>query len=284
MSFKREGDDGSQLNVLKKRRVADLLASFIPEDEAILLKNGRYACSVCFHRPVFDTLDMLTVHRSGKKHVASLQKHYGKKRELENQIQKRRHEYFVRAEETKQKPDTGPAPLLAQTRKITHHALLKAAPYTSCSGRNRTEAKSQDEERSEPLVIPLVTCEPGHSNQLERKPWKPAERDTQEKSAVRETTSSPAAEGRTCTHPLPVGTVGPSGSQGQHSHKTKRKKQQRAAQPAAEAGDAERARVMERYLQLRSSGWIQDGTGRWVKDEGVEFDSDEEEPPLLQVP
>ncbi|XP_078525433.1 sodium channel modifier 1 isoform X2 [Lissotriton helveticus] len=270
MSFKREGDDGSQLNVLKKRRVADLLASFIPEDEAILLKNGKYACTVCFHRPVFDTLDMLTVHRNGKKHVASLQKHYGKKRELANEIQKRRHEDFVRAEETGQKPDTGPAPLLAQTRKITHHALLKAAPYTSCSGRNRTEAKNQDEEQPEPLVIPLVTWEPGHSSQLERKPWEPAERDTQEKSAVKETTSSPAAEGRT-------------GSKRPHCHKTKRKKQEKAAQPAAEAGDVERARVMAHYLQLRSSGWVQDGTGRWVKDEGVEFDSDEEEPPPLEA-
>ncbi|XP_069074586.1 sodium channel modifier 1 isoform X1 [Pleurodeles waltl] len=282
MSFKREGDDGSQLNVLKKRRVADLLASFIPEDEAILLKNGSYACTVCFYRPVFDTLDMLTVHRRGKKHVACLQKHYGKKRELKNQIQKRQHEDFVRAEETGQKLETGPAPLLAQTRKITHHALLKAAPYNSCSGRNRTESRSQGEETPEPLVTPWVTCEPGHSSQLERKPWEPAKRYTQEKSDVRETTSSPAAEERTCTHPLLVGTVGPSGSLGQRPHKTKRKNQQRAAQ--TDAGDAEKTRAMEHYLQLRSSGWIPDGTGKWIKDEGVEFDSDEEEPPLLQVP
>ncbi|MEE6491530.1 hypothetical protein FKM82_016251 [Ascaphus truei] len=43
MSFKRDGDDSCQLNVLKKRRVADLLASYIPEDEALLLKNGRCA-------------------------------------------------------------------------------------------------------------------------------------------------------------------------------------------------------------------------------------------------
>uniref|UniRef100_A0A8C5P5I4 Uncharacterized protein n=1 Tax=Jaculus jaculus TaxID=51337 RepID=A0A8C5P5I4_JACJA len=41
MSFKREGDDWSQLNVLKKRRVGDLLASYIPEDEALMLRDGR---------------------------------------------------------------------------------------------------------------------------------------------------------------------------------------------------------------------------------------------------
>uniref|UniRef100_A0A8C3J0B3 Sodium channel modifier 1 n=1 Tax=Calidris pygmaea TaxID=425635 RepID=A0A8C3J0B3_9CHAR len=71
MSFKREGDDPDQLGVLQKRRVADLLANYIPEDEALLLRSGRYACTVCAHRPVFDTLDVLTVHRAGKKHTSS---------------------------------------------------------------------------------------------------------------------------------------------------------------------------------------------------------------------
>ena len=28
----------------------------------------RYACTVCGHRPVFDTVDMLAIHRQGKKH------------------------------------------------------------------------------------------------------------------------------------------------------------------------------------------------------------------------
>ncbi|XP_014344134.1 sodium channel modifier 1 isoform X2 [Latimeria chalumnae] len=139
MSFKREGDDLSQLNVLKKRRVAELLSSYIPEDEALLLKNGRYACAVCSYRPVFDTLDMLTVHRTGKKHLAGLQKFYGKKHKLKNEIQKRQHEEFVRAEEEGKQERKGPAPLLMQTRKITHHALLKATPYNSCCQRNRQE-------------------------------------------------------------------------------------------------------------------------------------------------
>lgn len=29
----------------------------------------RYTCLVCFHRPVFDTVDTLTVHRKGKRHL-----------------------------------------------------------------------------------------------------------------------------------------------------------------------------------------------------------------------
>jgi hypothetical protein len=33
-----------------------------------------------------------------------------------------------------------------------------------------------------------------------------------------------------------------------------------------------------RYLEMRMSGWILDSNGKWIKDENVEFDSDEEEP------
>eukprot|EP00057_Strongylocentrotus_purpuratus_P032178 XP_786850.1 PREDICTED: sodium channel modifier 1-like [Strongylocentrotus purpuratus] len=90
MSFKRDGDDGSQLNLLKKRRVAELLAKDIPDDEAMLMRSGRYACTVCHYRPVFDTVDMLSVHRAGKKHQHATDNHFAKKRELALLVQKRR--------------------------------------------------------------------------------------------------------------------------------------------------------------------------------------------------
>ncbi|XP_063997274.1 sodium channel modifier 1 isoform X2 [Pogoniulus pusillus] len=72
MSFKREGDDPGQLGVLQRRRIADLLANYIPEEEALLLRSGKYACTVCAHRPVFDTLEVLTVHRAGRRHRSRL--------------------------------------------------------------------------------------------------------------------------------------------------------------------------------------------------------------------
>ncbi|KAK0152530.1 Sodium channel modifier 1 [Merluccius polli] len=99
MSFKREGNDPSQLNVLKKRRVADLLAHFIPEDEAALLKNGSYACLVCTYRPVFDTVDMLTVHRKGRRHLEGMKWFYGKKTRVKNEVAKRRHANYVQEED-----------------------------------------------------------------------------------------------------------------------------------------------------------------------------------------
>ncbi|XP_073495487.1 sodium channel modifier 1 isoform X2 [Phyllobates terribilis] len=262
MSFKREGDDGSQLNVLKKRRVAELLASYIPEDEALLLKNGTYACTVCHHRPVFDTVDMLSVHRKGKKHTACLQKFYGKKAAHKNEVLKRQHEQYVRAEEAGEQP---PAPLLELTRKITQHALLKAAPYNSCCTRHRPEEVRRK----------------GSSSEVE---------------GSAQSMSSLLRNRPVCTQPdqpkTPAETSGPEPSsstgscrQSQSKKDGKKKKMQKSLGKGEDpADDPERTRVMEHYLSLRSSGWIPDGAGKWVKDENVEFDSDEDEPPAIPPP
>ncbi|NXI43256.1 SCNM1 protein, partial [Galbula dea] len=140
MSFKREGDDHSQLDVLQKRRVADLLANYIPEDEALLLRSGRYACTVCAHRPVFDTLDVLTVHRAGKKHRSRAAGRGGGWCG---------HLFLALPDalaglplSSVPSPQGSPAPLLARTRRIARSALLKAAPYSSCCRRAGLEGSS----------------------------------------------------------------------------------------------------------------------------------------------
>ncbi|XP_077978133.1 sodium channel modifier 1-like isoform X2 [Glandiceps talaboti] len=148
MSFKREGDDYSLLNVIKKRRVAELLANDIPDDEAILMANGRYACTVCYHRPVFDTVDMLSLHRKGKKHKANLERHHRKQKEIANLKLKRAHEQYLKQMEGKEKDDDkqkerNVPKLLAETHKIAHHALLKSAPYNSCVKKGRNEQTSE---------------------------------------------------------------------------------------------------------------------------------------------
>ncbi|XP_056402144.1 sodium channel modifier 1 [Hyla sarda] len=260
MSFKREGDDSSQLNVLKKRRVADLLASFIPEDEGLLLKNGRYACTVCHHRPVFDTIDMLSVHRNGKKHLACMQRLYGKKAAHRNEVQKRQHQEYVRAEEAGEQP---PAPLLEQTKKITQHALLKAAPYNSCCTRNRPRDGRRKGEAEE---LPQKLSSPQSSSPVSLQPVLPK---TPEETSRPEPRSSSTDIGRL--------------SQLKKNRK-KKNKSQKCENVEDPNDDPERRRVMEHYLSMRSSGWIPDGTGKWVKDENVEFDSDEEEPPAVSPP
>lgn len=255
MSFKREGDDPDQLGVLQKRRVADLLANYIPEDEALLLRSGRYACTVCAHRPIFDTLDVLTVHRAGKKHMGSLQRFYGRKRPLQDVAQKRQHEEEVQAEEAGMQGS--PAPLLARTRRIARNALLKAAPYSSCCRRTGVEGSSSRAGMTQ--------------TGLSAAPTLPSQKDGEAVDA------SPAA--------LLLGHRGgradtPKAAPAQMQRGGKGKASSLAlSQP--EALSPERRQALERYLQLRSAGWIQDRSGKWVKDENAEFDSDEDEPPVL---
>ncbi|XP_014846815.1 PREDICTED: sodium channel modifier 1 isoform X1 [Poecilia mexicana] len=244
MSFKREGDDKSQLNILKKRRVADLLSNFIPEDEAALMKNGRYTCLVCSYRPVFDTVDMLTVHRQGKKHLEGLKAFYGKKAKLKNEISKRQHENYIQSEERQQEPSSS-APLLVQTQKLTHHALLKTVPYNSCHRKTSTKP----ERRS-------MSTGSGPSGNLHSK--------------------SPSASCKTEVSELSASN--------HHDSNAVKTEDQAALTQAAEPLTAQRRREMEHYLKLKSDGWVQDRNGQWVKDENVEFDSDEEEPaPLVPL-
>ncbi|KAJ8398437.1 hypothetical protein AAFF_G00426920 [Aldrovandia affinis] len=269
MSFKREGDDSSQLNILKKRRVADLLSNFIPEDEAALMKNGRYTCLVCSYRPVFDTVDMLTVHRKGKRHLKGLMWFYGKKTKFQNEIEKRRHQNYVQAEEGGQEA-AGPAPLLTQTRSITHHALLKSTPYNSCH--KKVSAKVEKGSTSSGLDCKTVDPPSNISSLLNQ--TQPAEtvqvRNTETKSLPTYCSNT-----KDCRRSRPA----------EKKQEAVRKKSRSTAPSNPEPISAERRRELEHYLKLKSSGWLQDKNGSWVKDETVEFDSDEDQPsPLPLLP
>ncbi|XP_053485724.1 sodium channel modifier 1 isoform X1 [Ictalurus furcatus] len=250
MSFKREGDDRSQLNVLKKRRVADLLSNYIPEDEATLMKNGRYSCLVCSRRPVFDTVDMLTLHRNGKRHLEGLKWFYGKKAWLQNEIDKRQHQEYVNEEDDQQETGSS-APLLTQTRKITHHALLRSTPYNSCH-------KKASERSEKPTTRLKPDCSSDHSVDHNIIP--------------------------TATTKISTDTTPAHADASQYQNETQMKKKKRKA-AETEPLTEQRRRELEHYLKLKSNGWIQDPSGKWIKDENVEFDSDEEEPlPLIPTP
>lgn len=243
MSFKREGDDRSQLNVLKKRRVADLLSNYIPEDEAAIMNNGRYTCLVCSYGPVFDTVDMLTVHRKGKRHLEGLKRFYGKKAQLKNEIAKRKHENYVQSEGNSQEVSSS-APLLEQTKKLTHHALLKTVPYNSCHRKTSTKSEKQPQSSNT-------------ESSYNSRPSKVTAVSTASTDSSRIPQSNPAD----C---LKTATAESSSEQ---------------SPPMSE----QRKRELEHYLKLKSAGWIQDRSGQWLKDENVEFDSDEEEPPALST-
>ncbi|XP_069568082.1 sodium channel modifier 1 [Brachyistius frenatus] len=248
MSFKREGDDKSQLNILKKRRVADLLSHFIPEDEAALMKNGRYTCLVCSYRPVFDTVDTLSVHRGGKRHLEGLKYFYGKKARLRNEKTKRQHRSYVEAEDARREPSSS-APLLAQTRKITHHALLKTSPYNSCHRKTSTK------------------CENG-----------PARTGSHQSGSTCDETA-PASRKSEVSRNLAASDSNDSEAADEESSKDTT-----AATEEADVMSAQRRRELEHHLKLKSDGWVRDRSGRWVKDDNAEFDSDDDEPASLAPP
>ncbi|XP_017284042.1 sodium channel modifier 1 isoform X2 [Kryptolebias marmoratus] len=214
------------------------------------MKNGRYSCLVCSYRPVFDTVDMLTVHRKGKKHLEGLKAFYGKKAKLKTEITKRQHENYVQAED-RQEP-SGSAPLLEQTRRLTHHALLKTVPYNSCHRKTSTKperkaaAASSDPAGNTCNKTPPGCLKNEASNHFPTSSSSDVMTVADESSSTTDQTGSKSAETQ-----------------------------------SAEPLTAQRRMELEHYLKLKSDGWVRDPTGRWVKDENVEFDSDEEEPASL---
>ncbi|KAM6234327.1 uncharacterized protein LJ264_014199 [Porphyrio hochstetteri] len=294
MSFKREGDDPAQLRVLQKRRVADLLANYIPEDEALLLRSGRFACTVCAHRPVFDTLDVLTVHRAGKRHTSSLQRFYGGKRSPQDAAPRRHEEAADTQVGSVPSPQGCPAPLLARTRRVARSALLRAAPYSSCCRRTGLEGSSSRAgvtqtpaaSHREAVEASAAAQLPGHRGGRAGKSrlaapglrWhhgplveaSPFLRVPQPLSALPGTAQAAAAQTRCGAEEQPVPPA--------RSRATALSPERR------QALSPERRQALQHYLQLRSAGWIQDPSGKWVKDENAEFDSDEDEPPALPPP
>ncbi|XP_066538480.1 sodium channel modifier 1 isoform X2 [Hoplias malabaricus] len=212
------------------------------------MKNGRYSCLVCSHRPVFDTVDMLTVHRKGKRHFEGLKWFYGKKAQLQNEIIKRQHQEYVNKQDDQQ--EAGSAPLLTQTRNITHHALLRSTPYSSCHKKASERSGNLTDESS------------------------PSASDHSVAHSHTATSNNKINMENIHTYANP--------NHVQSGEQVKKKDSKAARLCESEPLTEQRRRELEHYLKLKSAGWIQDPSGKWVKDENVEFDSDEEEPlPLL---
>ncbi|XP_022174529.1 sodium channel modifier 1-like isoform X2 [Myzus persicae] len=85
MSFKRvcDGSGSDLLKSLESQRIRELLGIQIPDGEAKLLSNGKLTCMICIQRPIFDTINVLSIHRKGKKHLNELSKYLERKEELE---------------------------------------------------------------------------------------------------------------------------------------------------------------------------------------------------------
>jgi len=99
MSFKRvcDGSSSDLLRSLESQRIRDILGIQIPEGEAKLLSNGKLTCMICIQRPIFDTINVLSIHRKGKKHLSELSKYLERKEELESRKIKQEHKEYIQS-------------------------------------------------------------------------------------------------------------------------------------------------------------------------------------------
>ncbi|XP_013415620.1 sodium channel modifier 1-like, partial [Lingula anatina] len=131
MSFKREGDDHSLLQQIRKRRIEELFAYDIPEKEALLLRDGRFTCTICPHRPLFDTIAVLAVHRQGKKHKA-------------NNVKQEDIHPMVSNSGTSAAQQTS-QPQRIKNESSCGNALMSAASYNPCVKRNKEDKDTRIE-------------------------------------------------------------------------------------------------------------------------------------------
>ncbi|XP_010726543.1 sodium channel modifier 1-like, partial [Meleagris gallopavo] len=179
--------------------------------------------------------------------LPDLRRCYGGSRTQEAAVRERR------CQEAALGAEGSPAPLLLRTRRIAQNALLKAAPYSSCCRRTGADGSGVRAGRTRmgPSVAPTAVKE--------------------RRDAV-EATAAVLLPGR-CEAAVDSTHAQQGGLRG--AQPSPPPNQPTAVSPT-------RRQELQRYLQLRSAGWIQDPSGKWVKDENAEFDSDEDEPPALQ--
>ncbi|KAK6973678.1 sodium channel modifier 1-like isoform X1 [Biomphalaria glabrata] len=319
MSFKREGNDSCLLNTLRKRRIKELFSEDIPEDEAKLLSNGRFACLVCHHKPIFDTVSMLSIHRKGKKHLFDNEIYLNKKRELMHLINARKHEQYLKDGTT-----------LIKMSEPKHTSILSSQPYDP---RVKKLKLKNDHEVSTSLTntgfkksmspADNSTHLPGHSHwsdMCQQQMSVPVTHDHRLKNIFSERDRSqeyvrcepykskyrPTIT--TLTVPISCDTVKNTDSKvliderkiansstsnqamqvyGNTSNtkllpqtKITKSKQSQTQVKKTNLATAQGQNSTNKLKQLSGSGWKRDWDGSWIKDATAEFDSDEEPPDI----
>lgn len=304
MSFKREGVDKSLLNVLRKRRVEELFAENIPNDEAQMLSNGKFTCTVCNYRPVFDTVQILAQHRNGKKHLENVKRAKVKLDEIQELIEIR-----------KQNQSLGNSSSTLPGISKAATPLLTKSPYDARVMKNRL--KSHDRKPTINLQNSSTNVEPylggakipfsilKNSSEEKTESLKPYSRRTRMKDghtsllSVEETNDCLSSEAKVGESNLnKVDQIKKKIEWDNFTVSLAKKKCSKSKSVLDSSGDDKsslthlpkdsRAKIKDdqtkelayKYWQLAGSGWKKNWTGEWEKDEQAEFDSDEEPPDL----
>lgn len=252
MSFKRVGDDPTALRIQKRQRVSELLLEEIPEDEATLTKNGRFACLVCKHCPVFDTVAVLRIHRQGKKHFSYAKIRLEKLMEDAEIRQKREHMKYM--EKVMDDANEDESPLLKITQQKKELALQGSKSSIKHEERKeRTSKQLPFFQRRKPIDLDICNDKPGYKH-VQR-----TESSKNLSNSVKDSESNHFEKTEQSMKPS-IDTPGPK------------------SQKKTPLSPGELAR-RKHFSRLRQAGWIMGLDGKWQKDENAEFDSDEDEPP-----
>lgn len=354
MSFKRDGDDVDQLGVLRRRRVKELFTEDIPEDEALLTSNGRYACLVCANRPVFDTVIVLSQHRQGKKHQAYFVQFQEKKDELDMLIKQRKQEQYLKDGTTDIKqattshkglgcghrydprvkkkfqsqktrvslsgPSDGETPCQSEAPTATDIASLPGnshviIPSPKVAGILKKEFPI-NESKIEKSKVPSCSSGEFNTNEKFRQHIMGQKGPFLHDKQLKNIFSGPTSNSFT---PMPYKRKAAYGDDIQCKSKQTKESHRNAIdnnsasgcasktneqnphvneidptsvlmskikKPTTQKSEEDKKRLQEKqeladkYLYYRGGGWKKNWKGEWIKDEDVEFDSDEEPPDL----
>lgn len=280
MSFKREGDNEELLNNLKHQRVRGLLSSHIPEEEAKLLSNGRLTCLICQHRPVFDNVTVLSVHRRGKRHLNELSRYIKCKQEYDiKQIKEKQLKELQQSaeKESQQSLDVGqesrdcPPPF---SRRMFVQSISLGSGGKKCQTSKQSGHKVN---RKFFLEVPstekrLTILKSGNNSQQSassavRHYLKSLPRKTPIEKVIENCRDNYGEQpNKQCEHRGEV--TSPQSHLVPETHTSNA-----LTTPKLEE------KLVQYELQLRMSGWIKDAYGNWTKDPEVEFDSDEDAVP-----
>ncbi|XP_047480847.1 sodium channel modifier 1-like [Penaeus chinensis] len=275
MSFKPDTSPASLLNQLNDRRVTELLAEHIPEDEAKLLSNGRYTCLVCNDRPIADTLAVLSQHRVGKKHRFYLAKFMEKKEEIERLILKRKQETYLK------NGTTGDSGAKLQPDRVLGQATARGLLKTSSTYDSRSRSKYKPYSRKE--VLEFDRQEIVSTQQMDN-PLEPANPKTQVNKYIRQSRRkrdfTDVVEAKRKLTVTPLNNDSPCVPKLKTPTNTQRDGPESSSEMPVPKEIDERTKY---YQNLRASGWKKDLMGNWVRDDDAEFDSDDEPPEEYEV-
>nr|CAD7454156.1 unnamed protein product [Timema tahoe] len=261
---------------------------YIIELKSTLQQNTpstRLTCLVCRHRPIFDTLSTLAMHRKGKKHLYELGKYLACKRSHELKQLKADHKDFVRTGVVSIEPLPVPP---AQTKLLAH-----SVPYSSCVRRKTSVLRRKPvlgvscmPEFDISLSGVTTGAKPSANSQVRKYLkglWK---KRSLEKTVAKCRENYGGKLGHQNIKDVVAESSALKNGQEVRTESVSIVASAGASDGFKDIGAPQSASITAQkeashYIQLRMSGWIKDAKGNWVKDPEAEFDSDEDEPPPL---